>query len=77
MRVVFLHPVEYLNIGIPQGISLLAAILEKAGHDVQVIDTTFMKPQKIKRSEINNSILKPTKYDLYDLVERSNCECKR
>lgn len=65
----FLHAVEYLNIGIPQGISLLSAILKENGHSVLVADTTFMKPVGYKRPKQESNIYKKTDYDIYDLIE--------
>lgn len=43
MKILFLFPEHYLNIGIPGGISILAAILKQHGHQVRVFDTTFLK----------------------------------
>ncbi|HZX48158.1 MAG: hypothetical protein A2Z47_04450 [Thermodesulfovibrio sp. RBG_19FT_COMBO_42_12] len=43
MKILFLFPEHYLNIGIPGGISILAAILKQHGHQVKVFDTTFLK----------------------------------
>jgi len=43
MRVLFFHPEKYLNYGIPAGISILSAIIKKAGHTVDLFDTTFLK----------------------------------
>ncbi|MGO9014983.1 MAG: B12-binding domain-containing radical SAM protein [Dissulfurispiraceae bacterium] len=43
MRVLFLFPEHYLNIGIPGGVSILSAILKQHGHAVNVFDTTFLK----------------------------------
>jgi len=43
MRVLFVYPEHYLNIGIPGGISMLSANLKKHGHDTALVDTTFMK----------------------------------
>ena len=43
MKIAFLNPVNYLDIGIPQGIALLSAIVKEHGHEAIVIDTAFMK----------------------------------
>ena len=43
MRVLFVYPEHYLNIGIPGGISMLSANLKKHGHETALVDTTFMK----------------------------------
>lgn len=69
MRVLFLHAVEYLEIGIPQGISLLCGLLREHGHCVAVADTTFMKTNTYKKPTVGATIYKPTEYDIYDLVE--------
>ena len=68
MKVMFLNAVNYLDIGIPQGISLLAAILQKKGHQVKVVDTAFMKTETYVRPNAGVTIYKSTKYDLHDLV---------
>ena len=69
MKIAFLHAVDYLEIGIPQGISLLAAIVKEHGHDVKVIDTTFMKTSDYKRPKAGPTIYKKTAYDIHDLVK--------
>lgn len=43
MKILFLFPEHYLNLGIPGGISILAAILKQHGHTVKVFDTAFLK----------------------------------
>jgi anaerobic magnesium-protoporphyrin IX monomethyl ester cyclase len=43
MKVLFVYPEHYLNIGIPGGIAIMSAILKKHGHEVQVFDTCFLK----------------------------------
>lgn len=43
MKVLFIYPEHYLNIGIPGGISTLSAVLKRHGHQVAVFDTTFLK----------------------------------
>lgn len=43
MKVLFVYPEHYLNIGIPGGIAILSAILKRAGHQVAVFDTCFLK----------------------------------
>jgi radical SAM superfamily enzyme YgiQ (UPF0313 family) len=72
MRVLFLHAVNYLDTGIPQGIAILSAVLKREKHMVDVFDTTFLKPRRI----LNNSnkmvgavVYKKTKVTLEDLVE--------
>ncbi len=72
MKIAFLHAVDYLDIGIPQGISLLAALVKEHGHDVKVIDTTFMKTNDYKRPKAGPSIYKKTVYDIHDLVKNDS-----
>lgn len=43
MKVLFVYPEHYLNIGIPGGIAILSAILKRAGHQVALFDTCFLK----------------------------------
>lgn len=44
MKILFVHPEKYLNIGIPAGIAILSAIIKQNGHIVDLFDTTFIKP---------------------------------
>lgn len=69
MKMAFLNPVNFLDIGIPQGIALLSAIVKERGHEVKVIDTAFMKTGEYIRPNAGDTIYKPTEYDLHDLVE--------
>lgn len=68
MRVLFVFPNEYLNNGIPTGISTLCAVLKEAGHTVKVFDYTFIKTKEPEVSK-NPAIFMPTKYTLEDLVK--------
>ncbi len=69
MRVLFIHPNDYLSIGIPTGISLLSAILKQNGHIVDVLDFTFIKTKEQNKDEIKESSkFLPTEYTLEDLV---------
>lgn len=73
MKVLFFHPTNYLEIGIPQGIAILSAILKKNGHEVELFDTTFLKT-KPNIPEHNSktagpTIYKKTPYTLEDLVK--------
>lgn len=43
MKVLFVYPEHYLNIGIPGGIAIMSAILKQRGHEVQLFDTCFLK----------------------------------
>jgi len=53
MKVLFVYPQHYLFRGIPLGISLLSAILKKHSYDVDLFDTTFMRPEETNKSELN------------------------
>ncbi len=44
MRVLFIHPERYMNIGIPSGIATLSALIKQHGHQVDLFDTTLLKP---------------------------------
>ena len=90
MRVLFLYPESYLNIGIPGGISIMSAILKQKGHKVDLFDTTFIKTKNIFFGEENRvhggtglsdkggvSVYKKTEYTIEDLVRDDpvvNCE---
>lgn len=43
MKVLFVYPEHYLNIGIPGGIAVLSAVLKQGGHQVALFDTCFQK----------------------------------
>ncbi|MEE9379273.1 MAG: radical SAM protein [Candidatus Lokiarchaeia archaeon] len=69
MRVLFIYPNDYLNNGIPTGISTLSSVLKQKGHIVDIFDFTFIKtkPQKSEADKEPNKYL-PTEYTLEDLV---------
>jgi radical SAM superfamily enzyme YgiQ (UPF0313 family) len=73
MKLLFFNPANYLEIGIPQGIAILSAILKREGHQVELFDTTFLKPQnhtaQNKEFTVGPSIFKKTAYTLEDLVK--------
>ena len=73
MKVLFFHPANYLDIGIPQGIAVLSAILKKEGHKVELFDTTFLKPTgygtKHDGTMAGPAIYKKTEYTIEDLVK--------
>lgn len=73
MKLLFFNPANYLEIGIPQGIAILSAILKSHGHQVELFDTTFLKPQEYavqnKEFMAGPSIFKKTAYTLKDLVK--------
>lgn len=56
MRVLFFHPERHLNIGIPSGIATLAALLKRHGHEVDVFDTTLLKPRPDSTAHAISSI---------------------
>lgn len=67
MKVLFLYPNDYLNIGIPQGIAYLSAYLKKEGHKIDLFDFTFIKEREITYEEDQHFL--PTEYTLKDLVK--------
>ncbi|MEK6744867.1 MAG: radical SAM protein [Nitrospirota bacterium] len=84
MKVLFVYPEHYLNIGIPGGISFLGAVLKQHGHEVKVFDTAFLKvdpdfDQRYLHSESHGGsremdkaglqIFKKTAYTIEDLVK--------
>ena len=73
MKVLFFYPANYLEIGIPQSISILSAILKKDGHEVELFDITFLKPEAYNPEHDNKmvgpAIYKKTPYTLEDLVK--------
>ena len=70
MKILFLHPNQYLNIGIPTGISTLSAVLKLEGHEVDIFDQTFIKtePGEEKPLTGNKGLYLPTPYTLENLV---------
>lgn len=71
MKVLFIHPNEYLSIGVPQGIAYLSAVLKKAGHKTDLFDFTFVKQKALSDNHNitpGNGIFIPTEYTLEDLV---------
>jgi len=70
MKVLFLHCSDYLEIGIPGGISVLSAVLKAHGHEPELFDTTFCKPAAYRtKPKTGATVYKKTAYDLADLVE--------
>ena len=71
MKVLFIHPNDYLMVGIPTGISILSAVLKKHNHKVDIFDMTFVKTeiQNKRKLHSNKGLYKPTKYSLEDLVK--------
>ena len=69
MKILFVYPNDYLNIGIPTGLSTLIAVLKKEGHDVSLFDYTFIKTNQLNKERIvETSVYKPTAYTIDDLV---------
>lgn len=72
MKVLFVHHMNYLLSIVPEGIAQLSAILKEHGHEVEIFDTTFMKPEDEKKREkaLNMGICfyKKTKYTMDDLA---------
>jgi anaerobic magnesium-protoporphyrin IX monomethyl ester cyclase len=70
MRVLFFHPEKYLNYGIPAGISILSAIIKKAGHTVDLFDTTFLKTKDKNDGhhlEVNDDSKNASAGDVFDV----------
>lgn len=84
MKVLFVYPEHYLNIGIPGGIAILSAILKRGGHETAVFDTCFLKtvPDEIDSGDLHVAshggtkdhdksgvqVYKKTAYTIEDLV---------
>lgn len=86
MKILFIHPNDYLNIGIPTGIATLSAILKREGHETDVFDFTFIKTEEYikprsdeskKVGTANKGIFLPTEYTLADLVEKDPVQSLR
>ncbi|MFH0804163.1 MAG: radical SAM protein [Candidatus Zambryskibacteria bacterium] len=69
-KILFVHPNDYLSIGIPSGIATLSAILKKGGYNVGLFDFTFVKTQKTEQEpkRANAGIYLKTEYSIEDLV---------
>ena len=68
-KVLFIHPNEYLRIGIPNGIATLSAVLKRHDFEVESFDFTFIKPEGYKVTlTANKGLYLPTEYTLEDLV---------
>ena len=51
MRILFIYPESYLNIGIPGGIAVMSALLKQRGHKVDIFDTCFLKTKDYQNTE--------------------------
>lgn len=71
MKVLFVYPNDYINIGIPQGIACLSAVLKSSGHTVDVFDYTFIKTEDQKQCDderAGEGIFLKTDFTIEDLV---------
>ncbi len=75
MKVMLVYPNAYLDINVPVGVSTLSAVLKRAGHEVSVFDSTFIK------TKITDGLPKPTPvgylatpYTIEDLVKNDPVE---
>lgn len=48
MKVLFIYPNQYLDIGIPTGLASLSAVLKREGHKVDIFDWAFIKTEDKK-----------------------------
>lgn len=75
MKVLFVNHVNYLQSPLPEGIALLSSILKKQGHEIELFDTAFLKPQSHHTRHDGNkgsagiSFYMSTPYNLEDLVK--------
>jgi anaerobic magnesium-protoporphyrin IX monomethyl ester cyclase len=69
-KILFIHPNDYLSIGIPSGIAILSAILKEKGYNVDLFDFTFIKTEKIEREpkQANAGLYLKTEYSIEDLT---------
>lgn len=70
MKVLFVYPNDYLEIGIPIGIAILSAVLKERGHQVDLFDFTFIKEKEEKgiSENYNRGFFLPTEYTIDDLA---------
>lgn len=78
MKVLFVNCVDFMESTLPEGIALLSALLKKAGHQVEIFDTAFLKPEGFTSRQNSNldkrfpkgiAFYKPTPYSLADLTK--------
>lgn len=67
MKILFIYPNDYLEIGIPSGIATLSAVLKQAGFEVELFDFTFVKTKESGQGHNTGGFL-PTAYTMDDLV---------
>ncbi|MFX1383446.1 MAG: B12-binding domain-containing radical SAM protein [Promethearchaeota archaeon] len=69
MKVLFIHPNDYINNGIPSGVAILSAVLKQKGHTVDIFDFTFIKTEELPpKDDKEPSKYLPTEYDIEELV---------
>ena len=81
MKVLFIYPESYLNVGIPGGIAIMSALLKQRNHQVDIFDTAFLKTKDYQTTEDIHggtglsdkggvSVFKKTDYTIEDLVAK-------
>lgn len=81
MKVLFVYPESYLNIGIPGGIAVMSALLKQRNHEVDLFDTCFLKTEEYQKTvDVHGgvglsdkggvSVFKKTEYSIEDLVAK-------
>ena len=79
MKILFVYPESYLNIGIPGGIAVMSALLKQRNHEVDLFDTCFLKTEEYQKTQDVHggvglsdkggvSVFKKTDYSIEDLV---------
>lgn len=70
MRILFVYPNSFLNVGVPPGVALLSAVLKREGHEVDIFDFTFVKRRPLPEREdsAETGIFLPTATTVEDLV---------
>lgn len=69
MNILFVYPNSYLSNGVPTGISILASLLKKNSHVVDIFDWTFLKTKETHVDPAYGTrILLPTAFTLEDLT---------
>ena len=79
MKILFVYPESYLNLGIPGGIAVMSALLKQRNHKVDLFDTCFLKTEEYQKTQDVHggvglsdkggvSVYKKTDYSIEDLV---------
>ncbi len=50
MKILFVYPESYLNLGIPGGIAVMSALLKQRNHKVDLFDTCFLKTEEYQKT---------------------------